>query len=269
MLGLDELGELGRAGGRDHVEAALVMARVRADELGLADAELVTDEVGERLADRQVQVRRDLSELAVEVDEERPAGAAGAHDDGQVDRDRRRADAALRREDRDEPAGRVGGALERPRPMPTSRERWKRTSRASTRASSSRASNGLAMTSSAPASRNADPVLDVVGLADAQDGDRGQRRRAPDLAADVGRRLGSRDDVDDDELVVAGRGEDLGAVLDRGDGVPDAAEDAGDDAAGRRVGFEEQEAAGRHGDSVGWALEQVTNGSSGGELARR
>ena len=95
-----------------------------------------------------------------------------------------------------------------------------------------------------------DPVLDVVGLADAQDGDRRQGRRAPDLAADLGRGLRPADDVDDDELVVAGRGEDLGAVLDRGDCVPDAAEDAGDDAAGRRVRFEEQEATGRHRDSA-------------------
>jgi hypothetical protein len=53
-----------------------------------------------------------------------------------------------------------------------------------------------------------DAVLHVVGLADAQDGDGRQRRRAPDLATDLGGGLRSADDVDDDELVVAGRGED-------------------------------------------------------------
>ena len=40
-------------------------------------APIVADEVGHRLADREVEVRRDLAELAVEVDEERPVRAAG------------------------------------------------------------------------------------------------------------------------------------------------------------------------------------------------
>ena len=48
----------------------------------------------------------------------------------------------------------------------------------------------------------ADPLLDVVGLADAEDRDRGERGRRADLAADVERGLLARDDVDDRELVV-------------------------------------------------------------------
>ena len=114
-----------------------------------------------------------------------------------------------------------------------------------------------------------DAVLHVVRLADAQDRDRGQRRRAPDLAADLGCGLGAADDVDDDELVVARRGEHLRTVLDRGDRISDTAEYAGDDAAGRRVRFEEQEATGRHKDSVGRALGTGDVRVAGWGLARR
>ena len=46
-----------------------------------------------------------------------------------------------------------------------------------------------------------DPLLDLVGLADAQDRDRGEGGGGPDLAADVETRPLADDDVDDDQLV--------------------------------------------------------------------
>src|ERR1700687_600446 len=93
MLALDEIGELRRPRG--------------GDELGLTKALLVAHEVGESLPDLQVEVGRDLAELPVEGDDQRPPGASFAHDHREVARDRRRADAALRREARDEAAGGV------------------------------------------------------------------------------------------------------------------------------------------------------------------
>ena len=85
-----------------------------------------------------------------------------------------------------------------------SRERWKRSDSASTRASSSAWSNGLVMTSSAPASSSADALLEVVGLGDGQDREGLGRLVAAQLLDHGGDRERDGDLVDDDQ-VVAGR----------------------------------------------------------------
>ena len=86
-----------------------------------------------------------------------------------------------------------------------SRERWKRSSSASTRASSSRASNDRPMTSSAPASRKAIRSSTSSVALMHMTGHRGHRRRRPDLAADVDRGSWRRStDAEDDELVLGG-----------------------------------------------------------------
>jgi hypothetical protein len=120
------------------------------------------------------------------------------------------------------------------------------------------------MTSSAPA---LDPLLDLVGLRDAQDGDGGHRRRPADLAADVGGALLAGDDVEDDELVVGGLLEGLARIGDGGDGVADAGQDAGDRLGRRGVRGEEQDGAGGHGASErsGW----MSGGCAEGYIAAR
>jgi hypothetical protein len=96
---LHELGEL-RAGRRgEDVKPGVVAERVRAHDLRLAKPRLVPDELGERLAHLDVQVRRDLAELDVGVDEDHSVGTAARLDDRDVRRDGRRPHAALRAED--------------------------------------------------------------------------------------------------------------------------------------------------------------------------
>ena len=79
-------------------------------------------------------------------------------------------------------------------------------------ASSSRPSKGLAITSSAPASRKRDPLVDVVGLADAEDRDLGHRGRRAERLADLDGRHRPGHDVDDDQLVVRRLGDGVGGV---------------------------------------------------------
>ena len=70
------------------------------------------DEVGDRLVLRvQVEQDADVAELERAVDEDDLLAELGRGGDGQVDREGRPADAALRAEDRDDPAGLAGRAL--------------------------------------------------------------------------------------------------------------------------------------------------------------
>ena len=191
----DRLGGLRRGRCGEHVEAAVVAHRVGPQQLGLAQRRLVADHVGEGLLRVQVEERRDATELEREVDQDDLVGPLARPPRwrcwsrsvvvptpplGLYTATVRRAAVRV------SPSAETTGAR--------SFERWKRRSRASTRASSSRASNGRAMTSSAPASRKRDPLLDVVGRADAHDRDGAHRRRGPDLAADLdgGRRPARR-----------------------------------------------------------------------------
>ncbi len=54
------------------VEAAVVPGRVGPQELGLAKCGFVADDVGDRLPRSDVEVRRDLAELEVEIDDDDP-----------------------------------------------------------------------------------------------------------------------------------------------------------------------------------------------------
>ena len=119
-----------------------------------------------------------------------------------------------------------------------SRERWNRSSRASTRASSSRRVERPGHDVVRAGLEEADPLLDVVAGADAHDRDRRHRRRRPDLAADLDRASSAPvDDVEDDELVFGGLGERLVRVGRQGDGVAGAGQDRRDRLAGRRDRF--------------------------------
>ena len=171
--------------------------------------------------------------------------------DGDVGRDGRRPDAALRAEDGDRPPRPVIVTPSAEMTGARSRERWKRSSSASTRASSSRASNGRAMTSSAPASRKRIRSSTSSVVADAHDRDRRQRPASP---GSRGRcrppTAAPADDVDDHQLVARrpGRTPRRGRPS-IGDGVAGAGQDRRDRLAGARVGLEEQDGAGGHGAS--------------------
>ena len=146
-------------------------ARVRPQELRLVHGRRVADHVGERLAGWQVEVRGDLSELEVEVDHDRAARLAQRRRHAEVDGDGRDADAALGREHDDQAAP----LPPRSAPMTEatgvrSRARWKRRMSASTRASSSRGSNGRGHDVVGAGLEEGDPLLDLVAPGDAMTG---------------------------------------------------------------------------------------------------
>ena len=113
--------------GREDDEARGVARQVRARQLGIGERLLVGREAGDVVARRQVEVRRHLAELQVEVDEQharrrhgmsvpgracRCRSAAARKQDGRVHRQRRGADAALRAEEGDQlGAARAGAGL--------------------------------------------------------------------------------------------------------------------------------------------------------------
>ena len=106
--GGDQLGHLGRRRREQDPDAGRVVDDERVDRLELAGLEL-GDEVGDRLVLRvQVEQDADVAELERAVHEDDLLAELGGRGDGQVDRDRRPADAALRAEDRDDDAGLAG-----------------------------------------------------------------------------------------------------------------------------------------------------------------
>ena len=131
-----------------------------------------------------------------------------------------------------------------------SRERWNRSSSASTRASSSRASNGLAMTSSAPASRkrirSSTSSLGLTHMTGSWPSDGVERIW---LQNSIARRVLSGE-IDDQELVLVRLRERLGRRHRPRDGVSGAAQDLGDRVVGRRIGLEQQDGTGGQGASA-------------------
>ena len=103
MVGGDQLGLLRAMRRAEDVEAAVVLGRVGPEELRLAHRGLVPDDVGEGLAGLDVEVRRDLAELEVEVDDHDAIRLALGRGHGNVRRDGRGPDAALRAVDGDRP----------------------------------------------------------------------------------------------------------------------------------------------------------------------
>ena len=88
----------------EDVETGVVPRGVGPEQLRLGHRGVVAGDVGERLLRLDVEERRDLAELEVEVDEDDPVRLLAGLDHRHVRRDRRRPDAAARAVDRDRPA---------------------------------------------------------------------------------------------------------------------------------------------------------------------
>src|SRR5215210_5162886 len=264
---LDELAELRRRWRRDDVKTAVVAGRVRPEELGLCERRLVADDVGQRVPRVEVEMRRDGPELKVEVEEHDLVRAALRLARGDVGRDRRRPDAALGTEHRDD-------AMELGKHRPVERQRRSEILR-SLEAEQQRLDprlelstvEGLRHDVVGTGLEEPDPILDLVGLADAEDGRLDCRRRGADLPDDVERRLAALDDADDDELVLGHECERVVRIALGRDGVAEPREDAADQLAGGGVGLEEQDCAGGHGAS-GWTGSR-SRGLAGGGAGKR
>ena len=201
----------GADGRREDLDAARVVDGVGAEQLGLAQGRLVARELQQGLLRLQVEVRRHLAEREVEVDQQDAARVALAGDQREVRRDGRGPDAALRADHGHDPAtaSRRRWTSRRRTSADRSRDRWKRSDRASTRASSSVWSNGLVMTSSAPASSRPIRSSRSSFWATASTGSMLGRLVAAELLDDGGDRERRRDLVDDHQAVAGGRREQL------------------------------------------------------------
>ena len=103
----DELGHLGAGRREQHADAGRMVDHQRVDRLDLvAGLFELRDEVGDRLVLRiEVQEDPDIAELERAIDEDDLLAELGGRGDGQVDRQRRAADAALGAEHGDDLAG--------------------------------------------------------------------------------------------------------------------------------------------------------------------
>ena len=118
----DQLGHLGRRRREQDPDAGRVVDDEGVDRLDLVAGLELGDEVGDRLVLRvQVEQDADVAELERAVDEDDLLAELGGGRDGQVDRDRRPADAALRAEDGDDLAGLAGSRLGAVPPWPDRR----------------------------------------------------------------------------------------------------------------------------------------------------
>jgi hypothetical protein len=223
-----------------------VAGRVRPEQLGLLHRLRLADDVGHRLPGRQIEVGSHLPELEVEVHDHRAVGPAHRGGHAEVRGDRRDACTPLGREDDDEPppvaAGRPDGGRDR-RQVARSLE-----------AQDERLDPGLELAwVEGPGDHvvsagleEADPLIDIVGARHAEHRDRGQGGRAPDLAAEVGRRTLTDDPVEDDDLVIRGRAEARVGIRLDDDLVAGGPERAGGSLGLGGVGADEEDRAGRH-----------------------
>ena len=105
----------GRRRGEQDPDAGRVVDDERVERLELAGLLELGHEVGDRLVLRvQVEQDADVAELERAVDEDDLLAELGRGGDGQVDRDRRPADAALGAEDGDDDAGLAGSVAAAP-----------------------------------------------------------------------------------------------------------------------------------------------------------
>lgn len=238
-----ELGKCRARGCGEDPEARTVPGHggVRPEELRVVLGLLVPGQVRDRRRRLHVEVGGNLAPLECEVDDERLVGPVRRGGGGNVHRERRRPDSALRAEERHRAACRLAGRGSRERraiPGPLEAEQQG-------------LDPGLQLPGVEgpghdvvrPGLEEADALLDVVKGADAQDRDRRERRRGTDLAAELRRGVRAGKDVDDDETVLGGPGEGLGAVRDGGDVVTDAGENSRNEVAGAGIGLNEKDGA--------------------------
>ena len=245
LVRTDETARLRCSRGSENRQPALVLHRVGAQEIRLPERLLVSREVCDRELRLEVEVRRHLPELEVEVGDEHPARRARGEPAGDVDRDHGRPDAALRTEARDDAPSRRNAIL---------REgEWGEVARA-LEADQQRLDPGLQL---AGVERLRDHVvgtrlevpyalLDVVGLAHAQDRDRREGRGAADLAADIHSAARAGTDIHDHEGEFTGPPDGVVRVGRRSDLVSDPDQRALHRRRGIRVRLEEEDGAGRH-----------------------
>src|SRR2546422_4591663 len=93
--------------GRGQYEYAARVARQRAGEEDVVDRSLRLGDGGDRVERRQVQERRHVAALQVEVDERDVRPGQGGEREGQVDGQRGGAEATARAAHRDDGAGRL------------------------------------------------------------------------------------------------------------------------------------------------------------------
>jgi hypothetical protein len=183
VLRRDEFGALRRARGGDDVQPGRVAHRVGLHDLGLAHRGLVTDDVGEGLLGPQVEVTRDAAELQRHVEEDDAVGPADRRGHRDVRRDGRRPDAALRAVHGDDPASPAHR-------QPVGRDD-RRHAASALEAQQERLDARLELAGVERAGHHvvraglqeADPLVDVIGLADAQDRDAGHGRGRAHLGA--------------------------------------------------------------------------------------
>ena len=222
VLGGDLADEVRRARGGEDVQAGVVAGREGPQQLGLDERLRVADDVGDGLPRRQVEVRRDLAELEVEVDDDRGIRLAERLDHRQVDRDRRRTDPALGGEHDDD-----ASACRRPPVRRTRRRRPRlRALEPDEHCLDERLElavvEGLGHDVVGADLEQPDALLDLVALGDAHDRDRDEGRGRPDLAAQLVDGPLAADRIDDDELVIRDGPERLVGVGEDGDAVTDA-----------------------------------------------
>jgi hypothetical protein len=203
VLGCDGTPGFRRARRSEDLEPGIVLDRVRPQQVRLAQRLVVAGEVRDRQLGLQVEMRRNLAELEIEVDEEDAAGRLGGEGGCDADRDHRRPDTPLRAEAGDDAS--AGGAL-------AVRVDERRQVARALEADQERLDAGLELPRVERLHHDvvgaglevADPLLDIGRLAHAEDGDRRERGRPADLAADVDAGAGSEADVENDEGEVGG-----------------------------------------------------------------
>ena len=225
----------------------------------------------------EVEVARDAAELEREVDEDDLVGPAQCRGHRDVGGDGRGPDAALRAEDRDRAPGaghrQAVGRVDRPLPARPLEAEQQRLDPGLELAAVERLGHDVVRAGL----EEGDPLVDVVGLADADDRDLAHRGGPAHRLADLDRRHRPGHDIDDDQLVVRCPGDRVGGVGGDGDGVADAREGRRDRLGRRRLGIEQEDGAGGHGASgigfagarLGGSAERIQRASGPSGIRRR
>ncbi len=220
--------------------SAYVRSRLR-----LQHPPVVGCEVRDRQARLDVQVGRHLAEVDVEVDGGDLLGRLSGECHRDVDRDRRGSDAALGAEAGDEapPAGDPNLAAGLGREVTGAREPDEESLDAGLELAGV---EGAGDDIVGAGLEEADALLHVVLLGHAQDRNRRQGGRTPDLPADLGGAARGLDGIDRDEVELTGSPDRLVGVGDRGDLVACRAQRGDHRLGGFGDRREEKDRRGRH-----------------------
>jgi hypothetical protein len=232
IAGSEERGSglLRRAG--EHEHTSLMAREIGASQDLRADEALaVTDQVGDRELRAQVQVCRDMPARRRQVDQGDLVRLASGDREREVDAHGGRPDAAFRGVHDDQPSSRPPGRCDQRAGPELPGAPVAKVERLDP-GIELRVVDGPDHHVVGARFEEADPLLDLVGRADREDGHLGEGGDGPDLTADVGKGTRRGDDVEDDHVHVDGGCRDLLRVVDARQGSAGAAEDLGERVAG-------------------------------------